>query len=166
MVIPNGYILLAKKTLTSETYRMAPFYREIWIHLLMSVRFSDQTRTIGRNKKLIMAGQIYTTYDKISEDLHWFENRKKCQYSHRQVKKALEFFRAEGMITTDKQPRGVIITICKYKEYQNHENYKKNLGHQNGQESTVIPDSYKIKNKNLGQHTLDLGQQKFLQGIE
>lgn len=125
----------------------------------MSVGYKDQGKATGR-------GQIYTTYDKIAEGLHWFENRKKCQYSHRQIKKALEFFRSEGMVITEKQPRGVIITICKYNEYQDWRNYLKNLGQHNGQENAIIPDGYKNKNQNLGQQPLNLGQQKFLQGLE
>lgn len=165
MYIENGYIKLAKKIKKSDIYRMPPFYREVWINLLLSVRFADQTRTVRGKKIVIQAGQIYTTYEQISEDLHWYDNKKKCQYSKRQVKKALEFFRKAEMVTTEKHPRGVIITICNYKEYQTHENYTRNLGHQICGEKPIKSDSYENKNQNLGHQDLDLGHQKFLQGL-
>ncbi|MEA2103299.1 MAG: hypothetical protein U9P79_01475 [Candidatus Cloacimonadota bacterium] len=159
--IKRGYILLAKKIQKSKIYHMRRFHREIWVHLLINTCFKQKQ---GKNR--LERGQLYTSYAQVAEDLHWFENKKKCKYTHKQIENAFKTFRNEKMIVTEQKPRGLIITICNYKKYQNFENYNNQRGDAEKSENIINLNGYKDKNHNQGTQWANQGTQISLKNTE
>jgi len=118
--IPGGYYIKARKIQESNIARQPPSVREIWDWLLMNANHKD-VKYAGFTVK---RGQLFRTYNDIREGLHWMVGRRKMMYSENHTKKAMKFLRRAGMITTKKEPGGVLITICNYDIYQNPKNYE------------------------------------------
>ena len=93
-----------------------PHIREIWDWL--------QRKAMFRDGEQLSRGQLLVTYDDIREGLSWSVGYRKMRYSKWDCEKAIKWLTKETMITTEKTTRGLIITICKYDEYQNPKSYE------------------------------------------
>jgi len=120
-MIQGGYYLRAKRIERSKIGTAPPYMREIWDYLLRKASFETN--------KDRPPGTLYRTYQTITDDLVWFIGARKKKYKIDQVKKAMVFMRKHKMITTVQKPRGVFITICNYKEYQDWKNYESTAAH-------------------------------------
>ncbi len=145
MKIIGGYYIKARKIQESKITHCPPYIREIWDWL---IKEANHERKKYRGF-VIERGQLFRTYKEIREGLHWMVGYRKMMYNENQTKKAMKFLRESLMITTAKELGGVLITICKYDYYQDHNNYKKtNEGTNEGtnaepMENHPIPDTNK-----------------------
>ena len=115
-MIPGGYYLKARKTKDSAIAKAPPHVREIWDYLMREAFYKD-----GRELK---RGQLLRTYRQIITDLSWHIGWRKCSYKTYHCEFAMKWLKKEGMITTRKTTRGLIITICNFDHYQTPENYE------------------------------------------
>lgn len=118
-VIRGGYYIKARQIEYSKIAHAAPHVREIWDWLIRSA----QHKPFKASNKVIDRGQILTSYEEIADDLHWMVGFIKKVYKKYQIDCALRWIRQEGMITTQKTTRGLIITVCNYDTYQDPSNY-------------------------------------------
>ena len=129
-IIPDGCVLLARKIGNSKIWFSKPsWWLKVWIYLLTEVNHKDY--------KNLKRGQGFFTRDKIFSDCFLVLDGIKAQ----SVDNLMRWLKSAGQITTQKTTRGMFITICNYKEYQNILNYK------NDTENDAVNDIYSnIKN--------------------
>jgi hypothetical protein len=114
--IKGGYYMKARKIQESEIAHAPPHVREIWDFFLCTASHS--------NGKSLERGQLLTSYEDIREALHWMVGWRKMRYSKWDCEKALKWLKKATMITTQKTTKGMIVTICNYRLYQNPKNYE------------------------------------------
>ena len=100
---------------------MPPYVREIWDWLLKEANH-EQVKYKGYT---IERGQLFRNYRDIREGLSWKIGWRKMMYNENHMKKAMAVLKKESMITTKREPGGVLITIIKYDYYQNPANYER-----------------------------------------
>ncbi len=120
MTIPGGFYLKARCIQESWIAHAAPVVREIWDYLLREANHKPKKF----DGFVVERGQLFRTYKEIREALHWKVGYRKQYYSEAQTKDACRALRKQLMITTTKQPRGVLINICNYKHFQSPKNYE------------------------------------------
>jgi len=115
-VIERGYILKARCIEESAVAHAPPHVREIWDYFLRRALYKD-----GRHLK---RGQLSTSYQQIQDDLSWTIGWRRERYSRSQCQTAMKYLKKQDMIATRRTTRGLIVTICKYRYYQNPSNYE------------------------------------------
>ncbi len=120
-MIKGGYILTPRIIQESDIYVAPPYVREIWNYLLREANSKDYKS----NGHIIKRGQLFRSYEDIKEGTKWFIGWRKMTYNENQTKKAMKFLRDTGRVTTQKEPGGILITICKYDYYQDPKNYER-----------------------------------------
>ena len=118
-MIKGGYYIKAKRIQNSKIMHSSPAVRETWDWLLLNAAYEDNKQS----GFVIKRGQLFCSIADIINGLHWFEGWKKCTYSSSQLKRAIGVLRGELMVTTTREPRGMLITICKYDYYQDINNF-------------------------------------------
>ena len=109
----------------SEVAHAPPVVREVWDYILREVEWQDTPK--------LKAGQTRKTIRMISEDLHWMAGCVKKCYTIKQVRTALAWLSARHMVVTSQTTSGIIITVCKYGEYNTVGNTAGNsVGHPQG----------------------------------
>ena len=125
----NGYILLSKGILNSEIWNKPPLYMKVWVYLLTNANYNDY----GNLKR----GQLFTSIPDIQKACSYQVGYRTVTPSKKEIWGILEFLRnpnegncegnaKEPMIVTAKVTHGMIVTICKYNDYQNPKNYEGN----------------------------------------
>lgn len=166
--IDNGYILLARKSLTSEIWRTKPpLYWKIWSFILMKADYSDGTFTTSM-AELQEVGSYYVGYRKVMPSqkqiraILAYMSDKKSADSRRAHEGHNEGHTKVPMIGTTKVTDGITIKVHKYAEYQTFKNYEgHNEGHNEGRtkdarrtdEGRVEGELYPYINKNKKQNT-------------
>ena len=90
----KGWIQIHRKLYDSDISRKPPHFREVWFYLLLNAQHKD-------NKQLgLKRGELYRTYQQISDDLHWYEGFIKRSYSKHQIDKAMRWLREATMVAT------------------------------------------------------------------
>lgn len=117
-MIKGGYILQPRIIEGSDTMRMPPVTREIWLHVLRNVNHKDFNN--------IPRGSGFFQYSEIQNSLSWYVGYRKEVYSKSQIAKSLRRLNESNMIETTKEIRGVIISVCNYDYYQDPKNYEGN----------------------------------------
>lgn len=120
--IKGGYYIKARCIQDSEISIMPPYIREIWDWLLKEANHSDKKS----NGSSIKRGQLIRTFKDIQEGLKWMIGYRKMTYKKWQCENSMRFLRKQGMVTTLKTTRGMLITICNYSLYQDPKNYESN----------------------------------------
>ena len=120
MRIGGGFILQPRAFDESDIASASPCVREIWFYLIRNANSKDSKYKGFEIKR----GQLFRSYQDIRDGLSWKIGYRTERYSEAQTKDAMRQLRKTGRITTMKQPRGVLITICKYDIYQTVENYE------------------------------------------
>lgn len=118
--IYGGYYIQARCIKDSYIAKAAPYVREMWNYLLREANHQD----VKYGGFEIKRGQLFRSYKDIIEDLSWYIGYRKMKYCENHMKNGMRTLRKEGMITTMKTPRGVLITICNYDYYQDPKNYE------------------------------------------
>ncbi|KKL03821.1 hypothetical protein LCGC14_2622300 [marine sediment metagenome] len=120
-MIPHGYYLKARCIQNSAVANTPPYIREIWDYLCGNANRID----IKQNGDIIKRGQLLVSYKDIIEHLCWYVGYRKMKYSENHMKKGMRYLTKELMITKEKKPRGVLITVCNYDYYQDPKNYER-----------------------------------------
>lgn len=142
MKIDGGYYLKARKLRNSDIAKKPPCYREIWDWLIEQANHST--------KGVFPRGSCMRSIRDIQEGLHWMIGYRKMTYKKWQCENALKWLRREGMITTTKTTRGMVIKVDNYKDYQNPKNYEHNSSNNNeSNKQTTTPPHYKQECKNV-----------------
>lgn len=110
----------ARQIEQSAVAHMPPCTREVWDYLLANANHVDR-KYLGFT---IKRGQLFRSYSEIREALHWMIGWRKMTYNESQMKRAMKNLREALMIDTQKEPRGVLITVLNYGAYQNPKNYE------------------------------------------
>jgi len=111
--IPLGCILLARKILESEVWQTKPaWWLKVWIYILLKVSHKDN--------KYFKRGQGMFTRMEIFRDCRL----SRARTSVKTVENLWRWLRKTSQITTQKTTRGIIISVVKYDDYQNIDNYK------------------------------------------
>ncbi len=116
--IKGGYILQPRAIDDAWIAKSPPHIREIWLYLLRKANHADCP------KYKLKRGQLRTSYREIIDDLSWTVGYRKESYKRTNCETAMRALTREGMITTAKSIRGMVVTICKYDFYQNPKNYE------------------------------------------
>jgi uncharacterized phage protein (TIGR02220 family) len=114
--IPGGFLLLARKLLDSDLMQGPPLHLKLWVWMLMRANFRDRGQ-LGR-------GQFVTSIHEMQTAMSYFIGYRKVIPSKGAIRSAYEALSRDSAITTRKSTRGMVITICNYDLYQNHENYE------------------------------------------
>lgn len=129
----NGYILLSKSIVESEIWSKPPLFMKVWVYLLTNANYKDH----GNLKR----GQLFTSIPEIQRACSYRVGYRTMEPTKKEIWGVLEFLRNpyegnyegnnEGttkvpMIVTMKVTHGMIVTICKYNDYQNPKYYEGN----------------------------------------
>ena len=120
--IVGGYYIKARKIQESKIARQPPYVREIWDWLLKEANHTDAKI----NGTMIERGQLLRTFKDIQKGLYWMIGYRKMSYKKWQCEKSMKFLREQGMVTTMRTTRGILITIVNYDYYQTPKNYESN----------------------------------------
>lgn len=125
----NGYILLSKGINESSIWNKPPMFLKVWVYLLTNANYNDY----GSLKR----GQLFTSIPEIQRACSYRVGYRTVVPTKKEVWGILEFLRnpyegnyegnaKEPMIVTTKVTHGMIVTICKYNDYQNPKYYEGN----------------------------------------
>lgn len=125
----TGYILLSRGVLNSDIWSKPPLYMKVWIYLLTNANYKDY----GNLKR----GQLFTSIPEIQRACSYKVGYRTVEPTKKEIWGILEFLRNPGegndegntkepMIETMKVTHGMVVTICKYNDYQNPRNYEGN----------------------------------------
>lgn len=125
----SGYILISKSIIDSGVWSKPPLYIKVWLYLLSRAQYSDY----GKLKR----GQLFTSIPEIQRACSYMVGYRKETPSRKEIWGVIEFLRnpheedTKGtrgvpMIETTKVTHGLIVTICKYNDYQNPKFYGSN----------------------------------------
>tara|TARA_Y100000294_G_C8556915_1_gene337531 strand:+ start:832 stop:1482 length:651 start_codon:yes stop_codon:yes gene_type:complete len=100
---------------------MPPEYLKIWVYLI------GKANHAGRKYKGFYCerGQYFCDYNELREQLEHKIGYRKKKFNENHMKNLMKHLREAGRITTTKKPRGILITILNYDDYQNLTNYEK-----------------------------------------
>lgn len=109
MKIEKGFTIWARQSCESKIFSEKPdHWFKVWFYIVSHVNWKDN----GKFKK----GEGYFTYDELVSIL-------KPKKSKRVIDRIMRWLRADGMQTTHKSTRGLIITVNNYDKYQDVKNY-------------------------------------------
>lgn len=93
--------------------------RSAWVDLIMSVNHKEKELMIGRSKVTIHAGQMWTSYIKLSNRWNWSRER---------VYRYIKMLKNEGMIHVDGTPNGTLLTLVNYESFAHSRNTAETTG--------------------------------------
>ena len=111
----RGWICLDRNILSHWVYE-DPVMFKIWIWILLNANHEDKKCPIGGELFTVKRGQKYTSINKISIEV-------KCSRS--KVKRTLDAFVSDNMITLERIKSGTLLTVIKYEVFQDRRNNKK-----------------------------------------
>jgi hypothetical protein len=115
-MIQGGYILLARKTLESDIMNRPPLYFKMFVWMLLQAKF--------KNHSNLNRGQFPTSIKEMQKAMSFMVGCRKETPSKNQIRAAYSFLTKAAMITTTKTTGGLLVTILKYKEYQDPKSYE------------------------------------------
>lgn len=121
MAIPNGYYIKARCIKNSWVSEAPPIVREVWDYLLREAAHKDRKTPYG----IVKRGQLFRSYKQIRDDLKWRVGFRYERYHESAMKRTMKALRTEGMIELTSEPRGNLITVLNYAEYQDPKNYER-----------------------------------------
>jgi hypothetical protein len=114
--IPGGYILKARKALTSAIMDKPPLWAKLWDWMLLKASHRDHGG--------LRRGQFVTTLEEARRAMSWRVGYRIEAPSLEQVRSALEGLAREGMVATARARGGTLVTVCNYAFYQDPKNYE------------------------------------------
>jgi len=120
--IKGGYILLARKLLTSEVMVSPPLTLKLWIWFLLQASFKDH----GNLKR----GQFFTRLKDIQKAISYKIGFRTVRPTIKEIRGAMKVLMKSQMMGTMKVLHGMIVSISNYEYYQDFKNYE---GHNEGQ---------------------------------
>jgi hypothetical protein len=143
--IPGGYILLARKLLSSELMEKPPLVLKLWIWMLLQAFFKDH----GGLKR----GQFFTRLKDIQKAMSYKVGFRNMKPTIKEIRGSVKTLVKSRMMGTTKVTHGQIITISNYNIYQNPGNYEgqsegQSEGHTKG---TILRRKDRKKGKTLSE---------------
>ena len=106
----KGWIKLHRKLLDCWIWQEKPFDKgRAWVDLLLLAMHSDKKMLIDNEITIIERGSFMTSVLKLSERWGWSRNK---------VTRFLDVLEREQMLNTERTPKGTLINIVKYENYQ------------------------------------------------
>ena len=110
MKLSIGWIKLHRKILDCFIWQDKPYDKaRAWIDLLLIARHHDKKMLIDDEVVMIQRGSFMTSIVKLSDRWGWSRNK---------VVRYLDMLESEHMLNTKRTPKGTLITIVKYDDYQ------------------------------------------------
>lgn len=118
----NGYFILSRSLFESDIWCLKPpEYAKIWIYIIGAAAHKEQQRGGYKYQR----GQIFVSSTKLAEQIKYKAGFCSAGKSNSTVKRVLKFLRDTGRITYTSAPRGYLITVLHYDEYQTSANYER-----------------------------------------
>jgi hypothetical protein len=158
--IHGGYYLKARCVQNSTISTAPPHVREIWDWILREVNHKEGNSS-GR---VIARGECVRTYESILEGLKWKVGYRTERYSRSQCETAMKVLTREGMITTTKTTRGMVIKVVNYDKfqtpsnYENHNEIKTRTTREPQQSHTINKNDKNVKNDKNDKKDIKLHQ--------
>ena len=106
----NGWIKLHRKILDCFIWQDKPYDKaRAWIDLLLIAMHHDKKMLIDDEVVMIKRGSFMTSIVKLADRWGWSRNK---------VVRYLDMLESEQMLNTKRTPKGTLITIVKYDDYQ------------------------------------------------
>lgn len=106
----KGWIKLHRKVLDCWIWQDKPYDKaRAWVDLLLLAMHRDKKLLIDGEILVVGRGSFMTSISKLSERWGWSRNK---------TKRYLEILENEEMLNTKRTPKGTLVTIVKYEEYQ------------------------------------------------
>ena len=135
----SGYILLARSILDSDVFASQKLLK-IWIWCLCKANFKDRSvpLKIGKGETIVNVkrGSFIFGRNKAEEELF---------IDGSTIYKSMQKLELMDMIKIQSNNQYSIVTICKYNEYQQNDNYKVTSNEQPSNTTNTLP---KVKNDN------------------
>lgn len=117
----NGAFIVSRSIFQSEIWFKPPEYLKIWLYL-----FGKANHKRKRIKGYVCErGQYFCDYKELLMQVEYKIGFRKKKLNESFMKTLMKHLRSTLMIATVKKPRGVLVTICNYSEYQQIKNYEK-----------------------------------------
>lgn len=123
----RGWIKLHRQITDSYIWSSPdPFdRRSAWVDLLLMTNHETRSFMLKNgHEQVVEAGQMFTSLDNLASRWHWSRNR---------VRRYLTCIAAQGMCTVTGTPSGTLITIKKWRIYQQFGPSEEDGRHTNGQ---------------------------------
>ncbi len=136
----STFVKLHRSMTKWRWYQDANTFR-VFVHLIIKANVYDkdfQTITVHR-------GQLVTSYAHLAEELGFIKNKKVLIQP---IRTALNHLKSTGEVTVEKFPKGLIITVNNYDEYQKVTRNSTSNQHSTNMELTFNQQQYK-KDKNI-----------------
>ncbi|HGJ5876946.1 MAG TPA: hypothetical protein ACHBX0_12040 [Arsenophonus sp.] len=111
----KGHIAIFRSLLSSQG-SLNETKLVLWLRLLSKASYKPTTVNFGGREWYLGVGQLVTKFKILGGALRDSHNKPK---SESQVRRLLEFFKSEGMLTFSGDRNGTVITITNYVLYQN-----------------------------------------------
>ena len=106
----NGWIKLHRKILDCFIWQDKPYDKaRAWIDLLLIAMHHDKKMLIDDEVVMIQRGSFMTSIVKLADRWGWSRNK---------VVRYLDMLESEHMLNTKRTPKGTLVTIVKYDDYQ------------------------------------------------
>lgn len=110
MKLSSGWIKLHRKILDCFIWQDKPYDKaRAWIDLLLIAMHHDKKMLIDDEVVMIQRGSFMTSIVKLADRWGWSRNK---------VVRYLDMLESEHMLNTKRTPKGTLITIVKYDDYQ------------------------------------------------
>ena len=110
MKLSNGWIKLHRKILDCFIWQDKPYDKaRAWIDLLLIAMHHDKKMLIDDEVVMIQRGSFMTSIVKLADRWGWSRNK---------VVRYLDMLESEHMLNTKRTPKGTLVTIVKYDNYQ------------------------------------------------
>ena len=105
-----GWIKLHRKVLDCWIWNEKPYDKaRAWVDLLLLAMHRDKKLLIDNDLVVVERGSFMTSILKLATRWGWSRNK---------VKRFLELLEDEQMLNTKRTPKGTLVTIVKYEDYQ------------------------------------------------
>lgn len=131
----EGAFQIARSLFQSDIWFKPPEYLKIWIYLIGKANHKTRKYKGYTCKR----GQYFTNYKELGEQLKYNIGYRKRKVNESTVKNIMKYLRENQMITTMKKPRGILVDILNYNDYQNLSNYEKTK-YSDNEETNSKPD--------------------------
>jgi hypothetical protein len=99
----KGYLWDWRKELDSAVWQKPPLFYKVWRYLLKRASYEDQEFLLNNGQVIVIKrGQHLTTMRNIAEGVSWLERNKKVIPHPQQIRRIIQWFEAQVMITTEK----------------------------------------------------------------
>ena len=112
----HPFLPIARKIEHSTVWEMGPLAIQLWLWLLLKAVWKPEGFTMWNGIHL-ERGQLWTTYDLMREGLRVRKGRGYALPASTTLKDIITRLKADRMVDLKADRNGLVITICKYDEY-------------------------------------------------